>query len=593
MPQIVRSFISPEEIDPGRTVEYSELAMIASTLNRDETLQFLGFLNLLLSSATIETDFTNNLDPVRDVQTWLIREVISATLLARLQAKFGAASLLDRPFLHRTQLLFVTRLVATHGRVDGGNMLVTRDDFDAIGDLLFLTNGLFRVDEPAAKGSTALWLATQMGPMHETENPPDIELSWPRIHELFTRRLPAAAADPTELERLERVALFTTGFNLEAWLDLSFLLFSFWFAVTFKDLMKDRSRGYLNPDTPHETVSREMLTRALASLSTPFAELPARLRIDQFSRATLFDLTPFRASPLWAMPNGTALCIDVGLLIERLGGHAFWSVMNALDTPERRRQFTGTWGTAFETYCLDRLAVVFRAKKWTFVRNPTDATNEELWDAVAIRDDTAIVMECKGTFIRSADKYSGEPCRFFRGLSQKFGRVRHGGLYQLRRGIADVWVNRTAKSSLSGLQAAKHVFPILIVQDPIISCGPVMRVLSDRFQRSMRVPIHAGPKVWPLTVVTADALDRLSAVIEVTGERLDSILKTFHRTHPSRMISLDEFMSSNGQRFNMKEVRTIINARFRAVSEAAMQRFRSGEYGGAPTTEASPPEPTL
>jgi hypothetical protein len=109
----------------------------------------------------------------------------------------------------------------------------------------------------------------------------------------------------------------------------------------------------------------------------------------------------------------------------------------------------------------------------------------------------------------------------------------------------------------------------------------------------MRVPIPGGPKVWPLTVVTADALDRLSAVIEVTGERLDSILKTFHRTHPSRMISLDEFMSSNGQRFNMKPVRTIINERFRAVSEAAMQRFRSGEYGGTPTTEASAPEPKM
>jgi hypothetical protein len=150
MPQIVRAFISPEEIDPGRTVEYAELAAIASTLDRDEALHFLGFLNLLLSSATIETDFTNNLDPVRDVQTWLIREVISAKLLARLQAKFGAASLLDRPLLHRTQLLFVTRLVATHGRVDGGNALAARDDFDVIGDLLFLTNGLFRVDEPAA-----------------------------------------------------------------------------------------------------------------------------------------------------------------------------------------------------------------------------------------------------------------------------------------------------------------------------------------------------------------------------------------------------------------------------------------------------------
>jgi hypothetical protein len=254
--QIIRAFISPEEIVPGRTVDYAELSMLASTVNRDEALEFLGFLNLLLSSATIETDFTNKIEPVRDVQTWLIREVISAELLRSLQSKLGAESLLDRPLLHRTQLLFVTRLVATWGRVDGGNRFVTRNDFDVIGDLLFLTNGLFRVEQPVSKQSTALWLATQMGPMHETENPPAIELSWPRIHELLTQRLPDAAADPAELERLERVALFTTGFSVEAWMDMSFLLFSFWSAITFKQLMADRSRGYLNPDQPHEAVSK-------------------------------------------------------------------------------------------------------------------------------------------------------------------------------------------------------------------------------------------------------------------------------------------------------------------------------------------------
>ena len=113
MPRIVRAFISPEEIVPGRRVEYAELTAIAATLNRDEALQFLGFLSLLLSSATIESDLTLKIEPVRDVQHWLIREVISAELLASLQAKLGAASLLDRPLLHRTQLLFVTRLVAT------------------------------------------------------------------------------------------------------------------------------------------------------------------------------------------------------------------------------------------------------------------------------------------------------------------------------------------------------------------------------------------------------------------------------------------------------------------------------------------------
>ena len=420
-----------------------------------------------------------------------------------------------------------------------------------------------------------------MGPLHETENPPAIEFSWPRTHELLTRRLPEAAADLAELERLEQVALFNTGFNLEAWMDISFLLFSFWSAVTFKDLMADRSRGYLNPDQPHEIMSKEMLTRTLAALGTPFAELPARLRIENFSRTTLFDLTPFRSSPLWIMPNGTALCVDVGLLVERLGAHAFWSVMNALDTPERRKQFTSTWGTAFESYCLDRLAGIFAARKWSFVQNPTDdSSHEELWDAVATRDDTAIVVECKGTFISSAEKYSGEPARFFRGLTQKFGHVKHGGLYQLRRGIAAVWIDNTAKSTIRDLRSARHVFPVLVVQDPIISAGPVIRVLSDRLQRAIEPLLKSGgPKVWPLTVITADALDRLSAVVRVTGERLDSILKSFHRAHPSRMISLDNFMSMNGGRFNTDPIGALVTERFNAVAEAAIRRYREGHYG--------------
>jgi hypothetical protein len=271
MAPIIRTFISPEEVYPGRVVTYDELAKIASRLNRSETLHFLGFLNLLLSSATLETELTNRLEPGRDVQTWLIREVISRDLLAALQSTFGDASLLDRPLLHRTQLLFVTRLIATHGTTEGGNQLTTRDDFDVIGDLLFLTNGLFRVEEPASVKSTALWLATQMGPMHETENPPDLALSWPRIQELLTRRLPAVAPDPAELESLERVAVFSSGYSVQAWIDLSFLLFSFWSAVTFRDLMADRSRGYLDPSRPHDVISKDVLIRALEPLAMKFA----------------------------------------------------------------------------------------------------------------------------------------------------------------------------------------------------------------------------------------------------------------------------------------------------------------------------------
>lgn len=52
------------------------------------------------------------------------------------------------------------------------------------------------------------------------------------------------------------------------------------------------------------------------------------------------------------------------------------------------------------------------------------------------------------------------------------------------------------------------------------------------------------PKMWPLIVMTADDLDRLSASVQVTGQRLDAILERFHRTHPSRMILLVDFLSS-------------------------------------------------
>ena len=103
VPPIVRAFISPEEVYPGRVVSYEELSNIASGINRTKALELLGFLNLLLSSATLETALTLRTEPIRDVQGWLFREVVSSELLAVLQSKFRNASLLDRPILHRTQ----------------------------------------------------------------------------------------------------------------------------------------------------------------------------------------------------------------------------------------------------------------------------------------------------------------------------------------------------------------------------------------------------------------------------------------------------------------------------------------------------------
>jgi hypothetical protein len=589
MAPLVRSFISPEEVYPGRVVTYEDVVALAGSLNRDEALHFLGFLNLVLSSATIESHLSGKLEPLRDVQHWLFREVVSERLLADLQARFRDASLLDRPILHRTQILFAIRVVATHGSAGAGNRLVDRGDFDSLGDLLFLINGLFTPAPLTAHDAAtkALWVATAMGPLHELENPPPLELTWPRTAELLSARLPAVA-EAVELKRLEQTVVFNSGYSLLAWVDLNWLLMSYWLTVNYSELMKNRARGYLGLNAPHSVISVEALRRAVDVLAVNFEDLAGHLRIDRYSRRELLDLTPFRTKPLWLMPDGAVLCIDSALLMERLGPHVFWSVMNALDGRDSRQRFSRTWGRAFEDYALNALADIFRSKSWHYVRNPTDEGNgEELWDGLASRDTTAIVIECKGTFLRSADKYSGAPRQFFRGLSTKFGRGKGGGVHQLARGISRVWFERSAHGPLKAPGRVTDVFPILVVQDPILDCGPVTRVLSDRFavaiKRLQRRVTHKVPKVWPLTVVTADELDVLQANLGTSGHRLDALLKSFHRRFPSRMISLGSFLSSEHSRaFGIPDSgRERLRQRFRSGTNGSVQRFRDREYGVA------------
>lgn len=301
MAPIFRTFISPDEVYPGRVVTYEDVVAVAGSLNRDEALHFLGFVNLVLTSATTESHLSGKLEPLRDVQHWLFREVVSERLLADLKARFRDASLLDRPILHRTQILFAIRVVATHGNERAGNRLVDRRDFDAVGNLLFLINGLFApaplTTEDAA--TKALWIATDMGPLHELENPPPLELTWPRTAELLAHRLPAVA-EPAELRRLEQTVVFSSGFSLLAWVDLNWLLMSYWLTVNYGELMKNRARGYLGLDAPHSVISVEALRRAVDVLAVKFDDLATHLRIDRYSRRDVFDPSVDGAKPTFS-----------------------------------------------------------------------------------------------------------------------------------------------------------------------------------------------------------------------------------------------------------------------------------------------------
>lgn len=60
MAPLLRSFVSPEEVYRGRMITYEDVVAVAGSLNRDETLHFLGFLNLVLTSATTESHLSGS-----------------------------------------------------------------------------------------------------------------------------------------------------------------------------------------------------------------------------------------------------------------------------------------------------------------------------------------------------------------------------------------------------------------------------------------------------------------------------------------------------------------------------------------------------
>ena len=126
-----------------------------------------------------------------------------------------------------------------------------------------------------------------------------------------------------------------------------------------------------------------------------------------------------------------------------------------------------------------------------------------------------------------------------RGLTQKFGNVKHGGVYQLVRAISHVWIERVAGNSVPNSKAVTDVFPVMGVQDVAVGCNVTAKVLADRFEADLKRASHGtipkSPRMWPLTVVSVDDVDRLAAAVKSTGQPIDAVLKRFHRTYPSHM----------------------------------------------------------
>ena len=325
----------------------------------------------------------------------------------------------NRVVFHRSQLFAAIKLVALFGEPVRGNMLAARDDLGVLTELALAINSLADFGSIPSGTVGARDLAAQLAPSRELENLPRIDNALVRSRRMLGSILEGHKQKPLARELEQLFVFLTGGFSFDAFRDMLFGVFSYFQAASTTSLQQFQQHAFLNPHATNTLVSGTLFEQFLSNLALDFDELPGTVGRIKDERTLLLDLTAFRKRPIWRFSPNRYLCVDPCLLVEKLASGFYWTVNAALDTDERRLQFSRLWGTLFEEHVLEMLRHAVPPQRLT-ENVMYDTPQEEAFDAVVLEDTNAIVFEIKGSFARIEAKYSGQFLPFFKGL---FGKV--------------------------------------------------------------------------------------------------------------------------------------------------------------------------
>ncbi|HWW83892.1 MAG TPA: hypothetical protein VNZ26_09845 [Vicinamibacterales bacterium] len=568
----------------------AEVVRLAKTINREAGLALLGKMNLALSVAALDdelNDGTNSRLP--RVQQMLIRDTISRRRLVQIKSALGHRSPSDCVVFHRRQVLAAIRLVALFGRSAGGNRLESRDDLDVVADLALAVNSLNEFEAIPSGSAAVRSLAPQLAPEREITNPPRINNALVRTRRMLGRFLQDHLSVPIARD-LERLFVFlTNGFSFEAFQDLMFGTFAYFQSLPLDDLSTFQKAAFLNPYAPGNVLSGSLFETFLAHTAADPYELPGLLNPVTDERNLLLDFITFRALPVWRYTPEHYLCIDALFLVEKLASGFYWAVNKALDTDARRHSFSSLWGTLFEDHVRDILRYAIPPESGRLIEAPFYlAPQEEAFDAVVLEGTHAIVFEIKGLFARAEAKYSGLFEPFFRGLSQKFGNQPGGAIQQLAKNIR-LTFGLPRRRELPGLpvRELRCVWPVVVVLEPILGLGLASRLLVERFQHRLREFIpQQYTTVRPVVFLQVDDLETIAEHARAGDFSLVDCLREKLGTDPEHLHSFHDFywgqfVPERRLRFRRNEA---IATEYKQLTEAALERFRNGEYKGCVTT---------
>jgi hypothetical protein len=570
---------------------WDDARKLVAGLNRDAAFIVLAQLNPFLAVASIQADQNGDLKPRRFAQEKIISNIISAKRLDEIRQKVGNADLVDRILVHRSFVMAALRLVAMNAQVDGGNKLVSRDDFDVLGELALVLNA---VTDPAGTNLTPCDLAAQLAPSREIENHPDLGLTLARMERMLGVHLRARArAEPAAAiaKRAEQVFTFVTnGLSFESFRDLAFAMFAYYSSLDLQDVLKDQGITYLNPHNPKNVIRAELLEQFLSLQSIDVADVPAYLAQGASDDRLLTDFTSFRRKPFWRFKDDAYLCVDPAFLMEKLAEGTYWWVMDGLgpeDDPEsreRREQFSSLWGYIFEDYVDEQLRYAHTGREGIWNAHPHYvAPTEEAFDDVIVEGTDAVVIQCKSAFLPIGARYSGKCQPFFDGLNKQFGSEPRAAVEQLFRNIALVFGLDSHHRQVRGLELSKvrKVYPLAIVQEPMLGFWLAAKLLIEPFVKRVEATLwKLDVEIRPVAFMTVEELEGIAEYMKAGDFTLIEFLRDKHGMDRDYKLSVGQFLHGVFLPTRMLKRRRneLIAKELEQVKSDWLSRLKSGIY---------------
>jgi hypothetical protein len=460
----------------------------------------------------------------------LLHNFLDEDTFRRLQERFPAEKLEDRPLFHPLQILNVLRLALQLCR-DAPDRRPDQNKIDRyqLGAVCLMISDLLstaKETEQIMRGNDderARNLMVQMLSPFEVINParPSHLLfrSYVQLHMLLkdgdVREDIRRTCRGFDFEsRFQEVA----GISLDKWLVLLFAAHAYFLGRSREELVSQPEVFVMNR-TSWVSVSQatqEEMDLFLGTVSCSLEDLTNAVLADSSSDPR-FDFVPFRAKPLYEVSKGNFACIDPAFLLEKMHAGVFWVICDKLSRDERGDLFKA-WGKLFEHY-VDWLFQGMSERPAAFFSFPAWESGEESFDGIFLKESLLAPMEYKGGFLLREAKYAGTPDALLPELDRKVV----AGCKQLASKIGILFnKDRSKRGQLRGIptQHVRQVLPLLIVQDHALGGLLVNCWLNRRFMELVkRQPIATDVEVLPLNLVNIEDLETLVESYE--GSRLD------------------------------------------------------------------------